>query len=107
MRLISEVKEGFVDDWGCYDDYTPDIEVMNDFCEGFSKGKPRPIVGRGIPYLIDEVIGDLEDLGSTKATSWNLCNDSSNSEELMRLEVEFKNGFYIWFGVGRIVGRVY
>ena len=93
MRLISEVNEGYVVRWN-FGDYNSDIEVMNDFCEGFNEKSP---------YLIDEVIGDLEEVGSTKAKSWNLFNDIRG----VILKVDFKNGFYICFGVGRIAGRVY
>lgn len=96
MRLISEVKSGFVDLWDCYDDITPDTETMLEYCEGFSERSP---------YLIDEVIGDLEGLGNTKAKSWTLFNDSS--KKLMKLKVDFKNGFYICFGVDWIGGKVF
>ena len=90
------MKSGFVELWDCYGDWTPDIEAMNDFCEGFNERSP---------YLIDEVIHDLEEIGSTKAKTWTMYNDSS--KKLMKLNVDFKNGFYICFGVDWIGGKVY
>jgi hypothetical protein len=90
MYISAKIEKVIYKDCEAFSDMTPQVEAMFDYCDTLVKEKKV--------YDLDYLISELEDVGDTRAKTWELSciNTYANSSDCyMELMITFENDFYI------------
>ena len=91
MRISDDIVKVYFMDCEAFDNYgRDDVIAMFDYCDTLVKEKKG--------YDLDNLISELENIGDTRAKTWNLSciNSFANSSDCyMELMITFENRFYI------------